>query len=164
MTYKQTSDYFENLCKFKLVGHSDDQKKFMRINIDDIIDNSAKFKLGFPAVLLELPENKLSGETDDSAFKNRYVALTFLSKVPPQDKTRELEVYDEMETLGLKFMAKVNHDYKNFTDRKIHSFNFNDVRWFKIGPVADNLYGQRFEFPIGFVAKEFRIYNANDWT
>jgi hypothetical protein len=161
MTFSEIKTYIENLCRSSaLVRHTDTEKHFFRINIEDLTTNWKAKGVKSPAVFLEIPEGKLSGETNDNAFNQKFIALSFLKTVKAQDADGEELAYEEMEVLGWKFMAKINKDYEA---KVIKHFRHNEVRYFKVGPISENMYGIRFELPMGAPATDFRNFKTEDW-
>lgn len=161
MTFGEVKTYIENLCRKSIhVRHTEAEKHFFRINIEDLAANWKAKGVHSPAVFLEIPEGKLAGETDDNSFNDKFIALSFLKTVKAQDLEGEERAYEEMEVIGWKFMAKINKDYK---EHVIKHFRHNEVRYFKVGPISENMYGIRFELPLGAPAKDFKNYNTEDW-
>lgn len=163
MTYKEITEYFEALSRNnKLVNHSEIEPHFFRVNIDELL---VAFKQRFfnPVVFLELPESRITGETLDNAFINRYAALNFLTTVEKGDRSAELTAYDSMEELALQFLARMRYDYSRSAGRLIHRFDWKNVPFFKLGPIHNNMFGIRMEVPIGHWANSFMNYQPNHW-
>jgi hypothetical protein len=163
MNYTEIAEYFENLARQHVaVKHTEVDPHFFRINLEDIISGLKNHDAN-PAVFLELPEARIHGETSDNSFLSRYCAVTFMKKVPPDDRVAEIEAYDNMEALGIDFMSRLNRDYKNFSNRLIKEFDYKNIPIYKVGPMMHSMYGMRFEISIGEPATNFMIYNPANW-
>jgi hypothetical protein len=163
MKFTDLVSYFENIAaKHKLIQHADNNRHFFRINLDELI-TGFKQDLQFPAIMLELPESRVSGATLDNLFMSRYVGLSFLDKVDAGDIEGELNCYDRMEALGLDYLSRVRRDYQDFNNRFVAQFDWNDIRVYKVGPIHHNCYGMRFEITVGSSSSGVMHYNTENW-
>ena len=163
MNYSSLVQYFQQMAaRHKQIAHSPLERHFFRINIDQLITGFRQ-EINFPAVMLELPEARLIGNSLDTLFLSRMVALTFLDKVDIDDHEAELSCYDRMEQLGLDFISRIRREYQSTPDRFIAYFDFNDVRTYKVGPIHHSCFGMRFEFTIGDPSLSVMHYNPSNW-
>jgi len=163
INFSSLADYFQQMASsHKLIAHSDAERHFFRINIDQLI-TGFRLDIHFPAVLLELPEGRLLGGTLDTLFMTRFVGLSFLDKLELQDYEAELDCYDRMEQIGLDFLSRIRRDYQATTNRFISYLDLSDIRCYKVGPIHHNCFGIRFELTLGDPALPVMHYNPANW-
>lgn len=163
INYTSLSAYFEQMAAaHRDIAHSPEERHFFRINIDQLITGFRQ-DIHFPAVLLELPEGRILGGSLDTLFMTRFVALSFLDKIPVQDYPAELSCYDRMEALGLDFISRLRRDYQSLQDRFIAYIDLSDIRCYKVGPIHHQCYGVRFELSVGDPAQQVMHYNPSNW-
>lgn len=163
MNFSSLTAYFEQLSSaHKQIAHSEQERHFFRINIDQLITGFRQ-DIHFPAVMLELPEGRILGTTLDTLFMTRFVGLSFLDKLEIQNHEAELDCYDRMEQLGLDFLSRIRRDYQTFSDRFISYLDLSDIRCYKVGPIHHNCFGVRFELTVGDPSLTVMHYNPSNW-
>lgn len=163
MNYQAIVEYFDNLCRqHKSINHSADHPHFFRIDLHEF-ETAFKRYVASPAVYLELPEGRITGETLDNSIAWHDIALNLVTKVNPDDFTGRLKAYTDMEQIGFQLLSRVNRDYMNFQARLVPMWDWKSVRYYKISFAAHNMFGMRFEFQFGEPANDFRFYDNNLW-
>ena len=172
MTHQQYVDYFKELAQQHYVLLHDDEtkKSFYRANVDELISGLKDTTLSFPCLVLDEQGGQINGQGGffDNQWDNTTVAFTILSKVLQSDFDDENEKLDEAKQIGMDIVARIYKDFKTKATRadtsvKVYYFNPNTVKYYKVGPLADQEFGYRFEFLMGEPMQVGFGYDADKW-
>jgi hypothetical protein len=160
MTHAQYIQYFEDIAvEHYLIQHNPDAglKAFFRIDIDELLEGLPGKKISFPCMLLESFTGEY--EAQDNFFDNPYdkktCAFTILYKTKQNDYDDQNEKLDKALQIGHDIIARILHDMKKKVlwpdgTQKITLFYPASTVYQKVGPIADNEYGYRFQFELQF--------------
>ncbi len=160
--------YFEDLATdFKPISHSEQKKRFVMMDIDDII-SAQRGILDFsePCLILENPEGKLRYKNDKVLDEN-YGAFLILMQVNRDDPAQKRAVMNLTKQIGMAIIGrlqqqKIERSKGDLTiPRMILYFNLSDVNYQKVSNVFSGAHGWRFEFNLG--QEDPVSYNAEDW-
>jgi len=165
MTPKKYISYFKDIAtKHKGIRHSDTEKRFFRMNIDELLGTGMRSDARFPLMVLENFEGGIYDGDSDNHLKRLEGAFVLLDKVPQGDFNKEADAYERMEKIGIEIFTRMDHDQKMFpkdANSTMIKFEVNSTKWFKVGPIMDSCYGWRFSFSL-LDSIDFR-YNPEEW-
>jgi hypothetical protein len=112
-----------------------------------------------PVLLLEAPEGILTSNDSDNYFHNSEVAFSIIIRATDAQENGDLQsLYEEVDAIALKIFARLRRDRENGT----LEYYEQELRYNKLGPIADGRFGKRYELKIG---QAFGLeYDDNDWT
>lgn len=156
-------DYFKNIAiQLKMIGHTEVDPAFFYIK--DFTDPSSvneairKLKAGL-ILVLEAPEGLISSNDADNDMDIKAGAFTLLKRANGEDEKNEFkDLFDEVQTAALKIFSRMRKD----RSAEVFDYCTQELNYQKVGPVADNRYGRRYEFRIGRCVET--TYNEEDWT
>ncbi|MGV3588608.1 MAG: hypothetical protein ACO1OF_16500 [Adhaeribacter sp.] len=163
MTLKDYEAYFERLAtQFKPIGHSPQNRKFVRISIEELfVQMRSGLILTGPGLVLEVFEGELQYTKSDNNPDNQAGAFYILQNVRQDDFKHETEVLDRCLTLGKELAAKIFRDSR-YGKGPLQNFDLDKIRYHKVGPFWDNAFGYRFEFSWWDAFKP--VVNPDNWS
>ena len=114
--------YFENLAqKHREIVHSKSNKRFFRLELEDILLDKLKHVVHYPFIALERMDFKYIGNPGQKG-KRKTIALDIVDK---SENTSEKinEAYDRLEDIADDFILKI------WTDSKSNAFPFENIDW-----------------------------------
>lgn len=159
MTEEHYKAYFQNLAtQSKDLNHVEADKKKAFFVVDDpfdlsAIENALRSTVKFPAMLLDVPEFKPSG--NGSANYTETVDGVFMIVKDAKPNTKAA-VRDECKAIGMRILFRMHYDYKRqmIEAGKYIAFKIDDVEVSAVGPMAVSCHGYMFSFrfvcPFGF--------------
>ncbi len=158
---EQFVTYMRNLAiNCKDILHTDQDKRFFHIRSifeGDLIITNIKSLTADVIMVVESPEGNLSDNDGDNPFEIKRAAFILLKKLKTSDLSHE-PLYDGLMKVAKKIIGRMRKDRR---DNVIHHFKV-DIDYSKIGPIAENRYGYRFEFEWGMSTSAI-VFNENDW-
>lgn len=142
--------YFENLArKHKDIGHSDGEKHFFRMEIDEVLAGITRQDVRHPYLILEGYSYDFTDNKSDNLQKNRSGAFILLDHVPdPTDFDAIHDAWDRMEEIGDELLVKMKSDKKNPLAPVVRGFEFSSSEAKLIANEIDGNYGIRFSYTL----------------
>ena len=145
--------YFEKLARLhKSIGHSDSEKHFFRMEIDEVLAGINRTNVTTPFLVLEGYSYDFTNNNSDNLIKNRHGAFLLLDKISDKsDYDKIQQVWNKMESIGDDILSKIKQDKKNRNIPVIQDFDFAQVEATLIASDMDNHYGIRYTYTISSV-------------
>lgn len=140
--------YFETLARqHKSIGHSDSEKHFFRMELDEVLGGVNRTDVAFPFLALEGYDFGFKDNRSDNVLKNRGCGFMLIDQLPDRsDFNRMHEIWDEMEEIGTDILVRMKHDKRNADVPVIRDFNFESVEARLIMNEMNGMVGIRFTF------------------
>lgn len=143
--------YFKNLAtKLKAIKHTDDEKHFYRMELDEVLTTIKSSELNFPAFALEAYDFNLSDSNSDNLLKNREGAFMILNH--PTNKMDIDEIYtiwEACEEIADDIIIKMYADKRNPKENKvIRNIDLQSIQGKFLANQPGGLYGIRITFTI----------------
>ncbi len=145
--------YFEKLARLhKSIGHSDSEKHFFRMEIDEVLAGINRTNVTTPFLVLEGYSYDFTDNKSDNLIKNRHGAFLLLDKISDKsDYDKIQQVWNAMESIGDDILSKIKQDKKSRKVPVIQDFDFAQVEATLIASDMDNHYGIRYTYSISSV-------------
>lgn len=167
MTYTELTTYFNAIAtNHKEIGHTEETKRFFRMNIEEILSGS-RTVTHYPFLVLENFEQRLGASALDNIQKYQTVAFMVLDKVAIDNFDAQDEVMQSTLNICEQIVAKIKKDMLDYKSRAsgytelIKDLNVNNISFNAVSNVFDNCYGYRVTFTINEQFKE--TYNPIHW-
>lgn len=150
MTLLDYTAYFEALAtKFKNIGHSQQRHRFARIDIEEVILGlRSRLELNEPCLILEAFEGTIDENQGDNNLNAMTGAFYIMQNAREGDTADEAQVLSRSLEYGKQVVARINQDAaKRRPTGFLKNFRLQGVTYHKVGPIWDNAYGYRFQFP-----------------
>ena len=125
-------------------------KKFARWGVDEVV-TGLRTSMGWPALLLELYEVQTTGETVYDVKGSYTGAFTVLDSAKVNNYDSEVEAFKKTESIYRDLLKKIWQDTfgsgANFCEPIFSDFDFKRLNVTPVGPLFDNQFGWRIEFP-----------------
>lgn len=164
VTFLDVMEYFETIATEHIaIQHSDSEKHFARINIDEVL-GGLKTKLKFPALVVESPEGFFTDDTIDNVLRGYVIGFTIVDRVKPGDFDGEETVLAITEQMVMDIVSRLRKEHRDYSTAGIISraFQLNTVRWNKVGPLWENCFGWRCTFQVQ--NPNSLAYDEEKWT
>lgn len=129
------------------IAHSDDNRRFYRMDIEEIFNGlRSEVDWGKAVLMLESYEGRLKDNNSDNILDERTCAFSVLKRVTIDDFDQIHEALDSCEAIGkdiISYLRNMKHDED---DRRLRGLNIASFTYQKVGPVLDGAYGYRFTF------------------
>ena len=144
--FSQLVSYFENLArKHKEIGHTDTEKHFFRMEIDEVLAGINRTDVKHPFLILEGYSYDFMDNKSDNLLKNRRGAFVLLDHVAdPTNFDAIHDVWDHMEEIGDELLIKMKADKYNPLAPVIRNFEFSTSEATLIANELDGNYGIRY--------------------
>ena len=121
--------YFENIARNHVdIRHSDSEKHFFRMEIEEVIGGINRTDVKFPLLILEAYSFSLSDSRSDNLLKNRSGAFILLDHISdPSDFDQIHEKWDNLEQIGTEIAIRLKHDKQSRLIPVIRDFNFDSL-------------------------------------
>jgi hypothetical protein len=159
--------YFETLARqHKLIKHSDTERHFFVMDINEVLGAMADSSIKYPAVILNALSARMAGSSLDNVneqINGGFLVIDHCKHI--DDYQSMVEAMSRSHQIGLDFLQRIHYDImkceplamKALPDWNI--FHVSSKMW---GPVFDNDYGWHFEFP---VMRPVEIdFNPDNWN
>jgi hypothetical protein len=146
--FSQLVSYFENLArKHKEIGHTDTEKHFFRMEIDEVLAGINRTDVKHPFLILEGYSYDFMDNKSDNLLKNRRGAFVLLDHVAdPTNFDAIHDVWDHMEEIGDELLIKMKADKYNPLAPVIRNFEFSTSEATLIANELDGNYGIRYTY------------------
>lgn len=142
--------YFENLARSHVdIGHSESEKHFFRMEIDEVLAGLNRTDVNFPMLILEGYSFDFTDNNSDNLIKNRqgaFILLEHLSDTSDFDIIHE--IWDKLEQIGTEILVKIKCDKRTRQVPVVRHFDFSSVNASLIMNQMGNNIGIRFTYSI----------------
>lgn len=139
--------YFSNLAtQHKILLHSEGNPVFFRVNMEEVLAGLQEIKSD-KAIILEAFSGNVTGPDDSTLYDVVQGAFTIVQNVKNEDYDAEEDALQLTKSIGFDVISRMRRDARaghalmKFLDTLSFSYG-------KVGPVADNHFGWRFEFTL----------------
>lgn len=147
-TFSDLIQYFDLLARQHTdIGHSDLQKHFFRMELDEVLAGINRTDVAHPFLILEGYSYGFTDEKADNIIKNRSGAFMLLDNVPdPSDYNRVNEVWQHMEEIGDELLRRIRSD--KYIVPVVRSFQLEEVKAELLALEITNLFGIRYTYSL----------------
>lgn len=148
--FSELVSYFEMMARrHKDIGHSDTEKHFFRMEVDEVLGGISRQDVKHPYLILEGYGFDFTDSKSDNLLKNRRGAFILLDHVSdPTDFDAIHAVWDHMEEIGDELLVKMKTDKRNPLAPVVRGFEFSNAEGTLIGSEIDGNYGIRYSYTI----------------
>jgi hypothetical protein len=142
--------YFENIARTHVdIQHSDNEKHFFRIEIDEVLAGINRTDVNYPMLILEGYSFDFTDNRSDNLLKNRQGAFVLLGHVADiSDYDAIHEQWELMEDIGTDILIKIRADKRDNNVPVVRDFNFASVSASLLMNEIGNGVGIRFRYTI----------------
>ncbi|HKI89870.1 MAG TPA: hypothetical protein VKA38_12645 [Draconibacterium sp.] len=107
--------YFESLARRHVdIGHTDLEKHFFRMEIDEVLAGINRTDVNFPMLILEGYSFDFTDNYSDNLMKNRQGAFVLLDHISDaSDYDAIHQVWDQLEQTGTEILLKIKADKRS---------------------------------------------------
>lgn len=147
-SFTQLVSYFENLARLHVdIGHSDSEKHFFRMEVDEVLGGINRTDVKFPFLILEGYGYDFTDNKSDNMLKNRRGAFMLIDHVSDKSDFEAIQtVWEKMEEIGDKLLVRMKADKRNPLAPAIRDFDFSSVDASLLANELDGNYGIRFTY------------------
>jgi hypothetical protein len=121
--------YFENLArKHKSILHTDTDKHFFRMEIDEVLAGINRSDVNYPMLILEGYGFGFTDNRSDNLLKNRqgaFILLDHLSDTSDHDLIHQK--WDELEEIATDVIVKIKSDKRNPLTPVVRNFDYDNI-------------------------------------
>ena len=127
--FSELITYFENLARsHKDILHSDDEKHFFRMEIDEVLAGINRTDVKYPMLILEGYGFGFTDNRSDNLLKNREGAFIILDHVSDiSDYGLIHQKWDELEEIATEILVKIKSDKRNPLTPVVRNFEFDNI-------------------------------------
>ncbi|MCF6356537.1 MAG: hypothetical protein L3J54_01915 [Draconibacterium sp.] len=127
--FSELITYFENLARsHKDILHSDNEKHFFRMEIDEVLAGINRTDVKYPMLILEGYGFGFTDNRSDNLIKNREGAFILLDHISDISNHNLIhEKWDEMEEIATEILLKIKSDKRNPLTPAVRDFEFDTV-------------------------------------
>ena len=161
--FSQLVSYFENLARLhKDIGHTDSEKHFFRMEVDEVLGGINRTDVKHPFLILEGYGYDFTDDKSDNLLKNRRGAFMLIDHVSDQtDFDLIHSVWENMEEIGDELLVKMKADKRNPLASAIRDFDFSSVEASLLANESDGNYGIRFTYVL--TSPRSNMVNPDKW-
>ncbi|NQU51637.1 MAG: hypothetical protein HQ522_03765 [Bacteroidetes bacterium] len=121
--------YFENIARKHVdILHSDAEKHFFRMEIDEVLAGINRTDVNFPMLILEGYGFGFTDNKSDNLLKNREGAFILLDHISDtSDHNLIHQKWDELEEIATEIILKIKTDKQSRTVPVVRNFDFESV-------------------------------------
>jgi len=121
--------YFENLArKHTDILHSDGEKHFFRMEIDEVLEGINRTDVAYPMLILEGYSFDFTDNKSDNLLKNRQGAFILLDHISDNSDHNTIhKKWDELEEIATEILVKIKSDKINPLTPVVRNFDFESV-------------------------------------
>lgn len=166
-TYLDYEDYFREIARRnKKIRHSDDNKNFIRLNINySELTNGLKNKVNLKdnyVLILESYEARIDDNFSDNKRNNRLGGFMIVKKPENQNQDSEAIILDQAETIVLQIFSFMKKDAESAHPLMRH-LKIGSLNYAKVTGLADGAIGWAAQFDFDKSANQELKYNPDDW-
>jgi len=149
-SFSQLVAYFESIARrHSAIRHSDSEKHFFRMELDEVMDGINRTDVAFPMLILEGYSFDFTDEKSDNPMKNRRGAFLLIDHVSDQSDHDLIETtWDRMEAIGDDILRKIKADKRNPLAPAVRGFDMDSVEALLLAAELNGNYGIRFTYTI----------------
>lgn len=127
--FSELITYFENIArKHKEILHTDEEKHFFRLEIDEVLAGINRTDVNYPMLILEGYSFAFTDNLSDNLLKNREGAFILLDHVSDiSDHNLIHEIWDELEEIATDILIKIKSDKRNHLTPVVRNFEFDSI-------------------------------------
>jgi hypothetical protein len=122
-------NYFENLArKHKSILHTDTDKHFFRMEIDEVLAGINRTDVAYPMLILEGYGFGFTDNRSDNLLKNRqgaFILLDHLSDISNHNLIHQK--WDELEEIATDIIVKIKSDKRNPLTPVVRNFDYDNI-------------------------------------
>jgi hypothetical protein len=128
--FSEFISYFETLAReHKSILHSDAEKHFFRMELDEVLAGINRTDVNFPILALEGYAFGFNDYRSDNILKNREGAFMLIDHVSdPSDYEAVHEIWDELESIATEIIRRIRKDKAGKKIAVVRDFNVESVR------------------------------------
>ena len=128
-TFNDLISYFENIAaKHKNIGHTEEEKHFFRMEIDEVLAGINRTDVNYPMLILEGYGFAFTDNRSDNLLKNREGAFMVIDHIPDlSDHDLIHQKWDEIEEIITEILIKIKIDKRNPLTPVVRNFDFESV-------------------------------------
>jgi hypothetical protein len=121
--------YFENIArKHKDILHTDHEKHFFRMEIDEVLEGINRSDVAYPMLILEGYSFDFTDNKSDNLLKNRQGAFILLDNISDNSDHNTIhQKWDDLEEIATEILVKIKSDKKNPLTPVVRNFDFESV-------------------------------------
>ncbi|MCY1720154.1 hypothetical protein OU798_07360 [Prolixibacteraceae bacterium Z1-6] len=142
--------YFSNLAtKHKSILHSESEKHFFRMEIDEVLAGTMRSDTAYPFLALEGFSYDFTDNRSDNLVKNREGGFILLDHISDMSDFAAIhQKWDELEEIGDDLLLKIKADKRDPVISVVNNFDFNSVKATLILNEISKTVGIRYLFTI----------------
>ena len=146
--FSQLVSYFENLARLhKDIGHTDSEKHFFRMEVDEVLGGINRTDVKHPFLILEGYGYDFTDDKSDNLLKNRRGAFMLIDHVSDQTDFEAIQaVWENMEEIGDELLVRMKADKRNLLQPAIRDFDFATVEASLLSNELEGNYGIRYTY------------------
>ena len=127
--FSELITYFENIARsHRDILHSDDEKHFFRMEIDEVLSGINRTDVNYPMLILEGYGFGFTDNKSDNLLKNREGAFVILDHISDiSDHNLIHEKWDELEEIATEILLKIKSDKRNPLTPVVRNFEFDNI-------------------------------------
>jgi hypothetical protein len=145
-------NYLKGLAtQFRDIGHTPENPRFSRMNINDIYsDIKTNLDTTHAVMIVEMPEGALTF-TNDALMDQSFGAFLIVRNVNRKEPEQLEATYDELKILAMEVVMKIHYEkHRRLKGDKSYDFHtqffeLSKVKYQPVGPVINSCYGWRVE-------------------
>lgn len=121
--------YFENLArKHKSILHTDNEKHFFRMEIDEVLAGINRTDVAYPMLILEGYGFGFTDNNSDNLLKNRQGAFILLDHLSDTSNHNLIhQKWDELEEIATDVIVKIKSDKRNPMTPVVRNFDYDSI-------------------------------------
>jgi hypothetical protein len=121
--------YFENLArKHKSILHTDTDKHFFRMEIDEVLAGINRTDVAYPMLILEGYGFGFTDNRSDNLLKNRQGAFILLDHLSDTSNHNLIhQKWDELEEIATDVIVKIKSDKRNPLTPVVRNFDYDNI-------------------------------------
>ncbi len=128
-TFIDLISYFENIAtKHKNIAHTEEEKHFFRMEIDEVLAGINRTDVNYPMLILEGYGFAFTDNKSDNLLKNRegaFIVIDHVSDLSDHDLIHQK--WDEIEEVITEILIKIKTDKRNPLTPVVRNFDFDSV-------------------------------------
>jgi hypothetical protein len=121
--------YFDILARKHIdILHTDEEKHFFRMEIDEVLEGINRSDVAYPMLILEGYSFDFTDNKSDNLLKNRQGAFILLDHISDNSDHNIIhQKWDELEEIATEILLKIKSDKRNTLTPVVRNFDFDTV-------------------------------------
>ncbi|SDK34744.1 hypothetical protein SAMN05421823_102518 [Catalinimonas alkaloidigena] len=163
MTEQQYYDYFLDVAtRHPDLQHTDQKPRFFQMNVEEVISGRGNFRPEDYVLVIDSFEGQLVDYRSDNILDYQHGAFQVLRHSPKDDALLRRQIESKTKQIVFQILAKLLHDRLPENGR-LFNLEVSNTKYFKIGPVFDQVYGHRCELTFYESASHNLDYDPSLW-